>query len=37
MIPLGGYVQFLDEREAEVAPAEREQAFNRQPVLASAS
>ena len=33
MIPLGGYVQFLDEREAEVAPAEREMAFNRQPVL----
>ena len=33
MIPLGGYVQFLDERENEVAPAEREQAFNRQPVL----
>ena len=32
MIPLGGYVQFLDEREAEVAPAERERAFNRQPV-----
>ena len=33
MIPLGGYVQFLDERENEVAPAERERAFNRQPVL----
>ena len=33
MIPLGGYVRFLDEREAEVAPAERDQAFNRQPVL----
>jgi regulator of sigma E protease len=33
MIPLGGYVQFLDERESEVVPAEREQAFNRQPVL----
>jgi regulator of sigma E protease len=32
MIPLGGYVQFLDEREAEVAPADREFAFNRQPV-----
>ena len=31
-IPLGGYVQFLDEREGEVAPAERELAFNRQPV-----
>jgi regulator of sigma E protease len=33
MIPLGGYVQFLDERENEVIPAERDQAFNRQPVL----
>ena len=32
MIPLGGYVQFLDEREGEVAPAHRERAFNRQPV-----
>jgi regulator of sigma E protease len=30
-IPLGGYVQFLDEREQEVAPAERESAFNRKP------
>ncbi len=27
-IPLGGYVKMLDEREGEVAPAEREQAFN---------
>jgi regulator of sigma E protease len=33
MIPLGGYVQFLDEREGEVAPALADQAFNRQPVL----
>ena len=33
MIPLGGYVQFLDEREAEVTPADRSQAFNQQPVL----
>ena len=33
MIPLGGYVQFLDERESEVIPAERERAFNRQPVM----
>jgi regulator of sigma E protease len=33
MIPLGGYVQFLDEREMEVSPAERDRAFNRQPVL----
>ena len=32
MIPLGGYVQFLDERESEVAPVDRERAFNRQPV-----
>ncbi len=33
MIPLGGYVQFLDERENVVDPAERDRAFNRQPVL----
>ena len=32
MIPLGGYVQFLDEREGEVAPADRDRAFNRKPV-----
>ena len=31
-IPLGGYVQFLDEREADVGPALRDRAFNRQPV-----
>ena len=31
-IPLGGYVKMLDEREAPVAPAERDQAFNRKPV-----
>jgi regulator of sigma E protease len=31
--PLGGYVKMLDEREGEVAPAERHRAFNRQPVL----
>ena len=31
-IPLGGYVKFLDERESEVAPAERHQAFNTRPV-----
>ena len=30
MIPLGGYVKMLDEREAEVAEEERAQAFNRQ-------
>jgi regulator of sigma E protease len=28
-LPLGGYVRMLDEREAEVNPAERQQAFNR--------
>jgi regulator of sigma E protease len=32
-IPLGGYVKMLDEREGEVASAELERAFNRQPVL----
>ncbi len=31
-IPLGGYVKFLDEREADVAPEELGQAFNRKPV-----
>lgn len=31
-IPLGGYVKLLDEREGEVAEADRAQAFNRQPV-----
>lgn len=31
-IPLGGYVRFLDEREADVAAAEVDQAFNRKPV-----
>ncbi|MCC8487235.1 RIP metalloprotease RseP [Xanthomonas campestris] len=31
-IPLGGYVKMLDEREGEVHPAEREQAFNRKTV-----
>jgi len=30
--PLGGYVKMLDEREGEVAPHERDRAFNRQPV-----
>jgi regulator of sigma E protease len=29
-LPLGGYVKMLDEREGEVAPAERHRAFNRQ-------
>jgi regulator of sigma E protease len=31
-IPLGGYVKMLDEREAEVAPEQQSQAFNRKPV-----
>ena len=31
-IPLGGYVKMLDEREGEVAPEEREFAFNQKPV-----
>ena len=31
-LPLGGYVKMLDEREGEVAPAERHLAFNVQPV-----
>lgn len=30
LIPLGGYVKMLDEREGEVEPAEQAQAFNRQ-------
>ena len=33
MIPLGGYVAMLDEREGEVAPELLNQAFNRKPVL----
>jgi regulator of sigma E protease len=33
-IPLGGYVKMLDEREAPVAPGERDRAFNRQPLWA---
>lgn len=31
-IPLGGYVKMLDEREVEVAPSERHEAFNAKPV-----
>ncbi|MBX3726999.1 MAG: RIP metalloprotease RseP [Xanthomonadales bacterium] len=31
-IPLGGYVKFLDEREDDVPPALRDQAFNNKPV-----
>ncbi len=33
LLPLGGYVKMLDEREGEVAPEERHLAFNQQPVL----
>lgn len=32
LIPLGGYVKMLDEREGPVAPADLGRAFNRQPV-----
>jgi len=31
-LPLGGYVKFLDEREADVVPAEQDRAFNRKSV-----
>ena len=34
--PLGGYVRMLDEREAPVAPQERSQAFNTQPLRSRA-
>ena len=37
MLPLGGYVRMLDEREAEVPTTERHRAFNRQPVWKRAS
>ncbi len=33
-IPLGGYVKFLDEREAPVEPEDRGRAFNQRPVPA---
>ena len=33
VLPLGGYVKMLDEREAEVDEKEKHRAFNRQPVL----
>ena len=36
-LPLGGYVRMLDEREGEVQPHEREQAFNRKPLWARAA
>jgi len=32
VLPLGGYVKMLDEREGEVAPEERHRAFNNQPL-----
>ena len=37
MLPLGGYVRMLDEREAPVAPAERHLAFNTQPLRSRAA
>ena len=37
MLPLGGYVRMLDEREAPVAAAERHLAFNTQPLRARAA
>ena len=33
LVPLGGYVKMLDEREGEVDEAEPNQAFNRKPVM----
>ena len=37
ILPLGGYVRMLDEREAPVAPAERHLAFNTQPLRSRAA
>jgi regulator of sigma E protease len=37
LLPLGGYVKMLDEREGEVREAERHRAFNRQPLRARAA
>ena len=37
MLPLGGFVRMLDEREAPVAPEERHMAFNNRPLRARAS
>ncbi|MFQ5644515.1 MAG: RIP metalloprotease RseP [Thiogranum sp.] len=34
VLPLGGYVKMLDEREAPVAPEEASRSFNRQPLWA---
>ncbi len=33
LIPLGGYIKMLDEREGDITPGMEEQAFNRKPVL----
>ncbi len=37
LLPLGGYVSMLDEREGPVPPAERHLAFNTQPLTARAA
>jgi len=37
LLPLGGYVKMLDEREAPVKEAERSRAFNTQPVIKRAA
>jgi len=37
MVPLGGFVKMLDEREGPVDPAERHLAFNTQPLLRRAA
>jgi regulator of sigma E protease len=37
LLPLGGYVRMLDEREGTVAPEELAQAFNRQPLIRRAA
>jgi len=37
MLPLGGYVKMLDEREGEVAEEEAPRSFNRQPLAARAA
>ena len=37
MLPLGGYVKMLDEREAPVDPSERHLAFNTQPLKSRAA
>ncbi len=37
IVPLGGYVKMLDEREGIVDPAERHQAFNTQPLRSRAA